>query len=78
VKLATGSAGYLLLVSGHEADIRNSSILSCGRVLVGSVILIPTYGLTGAAMASALALAGMSLMDMVFVYLRLKVVLLPG
>ncbi|MCP3972562.1 MAG: oligosaccharide flippase family protein [Rhodobacteraceae bacterium] len=77
VNTLTGSVGYLLMMTGHERDIRNSAIFAALIMGGCAVALIPTYGLTGAAIASAAAVAGMSLINAALVYMRLGFVVIP-
>ncbi len=53
---AMASSGYLLIMSGHERLV--ASIFSIGALanVMGVVILVPTYGLVGAATAAGISL----------------------
>lgn len=77
INAATGSVGYLLMMTGHEKDMRNSSIFAA--VLLGStaMILIPTYGILGAAIASAVATVGVNIYNSIAVKLRLGFFVIP-
>lgn len=77
VNAVTGPAGYLLMMTGHEQDIRNSSILATALMGISALILIPSYGLLGAAISGATAVAGMNLFNSVLVKLRLGFFVFP-
>ncbi|MEM7562434.1 MAG: oligosaccharide flippase family protein, partial [Pseudomonadota bacterium] len=62
VNIATGSVGYLLSMTGHETHVRNNAIWSAVIAIVLGVILIPAYGLIGAAIATAVAIASQNLL----------------
>lgn len=77
VNAATGSVGPLLMMTGHEQDIRNSSIFAAVLMGISALILIPSHGLLGAAISSATAVAGMNLFNSVLVKLRLGFFVFP-
>jgi len=53
VDAATGSVGYILKMSGRpKINMINSAIL-CVTIIVMNLLLIPSYGITGAAMGTA-------------------------
>ena len=78
VNVLTGSVGVLLMMSGHERDVRNSALFALCLLLVVAASAMPVYGLTGAALASAGAVAGMNLLSAYYVWRRLRIVTLPG
>lgn len=53
----TGSVGYLLMMSGHEKDIRNISVVFGVVGLLLPIWLIPRYGVIGAAVSTALIIS---------------------
>jgi O-antigen/teichoic acid export membrane protein len=57
VNLITGPVGFLLMMTGHERDMRNSLLLSAPLGVALSLILIPAYGVVGAAVATAISIA---------------------
>lgn len=73
----TGSVGYLLMMTGHERDMRNSSIIGSVIMLFLAFTLIPSMGMTGAAISSASAIAGMNIVSSYMVWERLGVVVVP-
>ncbi len=62
VNIATGSVGYLLSMTGHERELRNNAIISALVGLVLGLVLIPSYGLLGATVATAVAVASQNLL----------------
>lgn len=71
VNVATGSVGYLLTMSGHEKDFRNT-VLITGPVAIGlAFLLIPVYGAEGSAIATAIAIALQNLVAVWWVKKRL-------
>ncbi len=56
IYVATGPVGYLLLMTGHEKVERNNVFLSAGISILLGLLLIPPYGIVGAAVATVIAL----------------------
>lgn len=57
MNVVTGSAGYLLAMSGHEKDLCNTVLIS-GPMAVGlGFALVPFYGAIGSAIVTAVAVA---------------------
>lgn len=77
VKTATGSVGYLLIMTGHERDVRNASIFSMILMSILALLVMPTYGLVGAAITSAVTLACTNIYTLVLVRIRLGINALP-
>lgn len=73
VNILTGSVGYLLSMSGHEKDLRNSVLISAPLAVILCFILTPTFGVTGAAIATAIAFTFQSLLPAYWVYRRLGI-----
>ena len=71
VNVMTGSVGYLLSMSGHERDLRNVVFISGPMAIVLALVLTPLYGITGAAVATAIALASQNLLAVWMVKRRL-------
>ncbi len=57
VNVATGSVGFLLTMSGHERDMRNVVLLAGPFSLAAAIALTPQFGVTGAAIATALGIS---------------------
>ncbi|WP_207064083.1 polysaccharide biosynthesis C-terminal domain-containing protein [Motiliproteus sp. SC1-56] len=71
VNVVTGSVGYLLMMSGHEKDMRNVMLLCGPLAVVLALILTPMYGAVGSAIATAIALASQNLLAVWMVKKRL-------
>ncbi|QEG41362.1 lipopolysaccharide biosynthesis protein [Roseimaritima ulvae] len=56
INVATGSVGYVLIMTGHESQLRRAATLGFGVNLLGCLILIPLWGVVGAGMAAATAI----------------------
>jgi O-antigen/teichoic acid export membrane protein len=54
INCATGSVGYLLLMSGNERRLVRIQVVMGIVVVASNVVLIPLWGITGAAVAAAL------------------------
>lgn len=78
VNVATGSVGILLAMSGHEVILRNI-IFSCLLLgLILNTVLIPQYGLHGAAVAASMTLASQNISATYFVYRKLGINMFPN
>ena len=75
--VATGSVGYLLMMTGHERWMRNNIIAMALLNLFLCILLIPPYGMIGAAVATATSLSCMNLISMAFVYKKLSFLTFP-
>ena len=71
VNVVTGSVGYLLSMSGHERDLRNTLLLVAPVSVVVTFVLVPLYGAIGAAISTALAVGAQNLLAVYFVKRRL-------
>ena len=71
VNVVTGSVGYLLSMSGHERDLRNTLLLVAPVSVVVTFVLVPLYGAIGAAISTALAVGAQNLLAVWFVKRRL-------
>jgi O-antigen/teichoic acid export membrane protein len=79
VNVAAGSVGVLLVMSGHEREYRNVQIIAACVVLVLNVMLIPSHGAVGAAIAATSALIVQNILFGYFVWAKLGfIVLIPG
>ncbi|WP_431023360.1 lipopolysaccharide biosynthesis protein [Halomonas sp. H5] len=77
VNVATGSVGFLLNMTGHEALMRNIA-LTCNALGLGLFfVLIPLFGVMGAALALAFVLVVQNLVALFFVWRRLGIWTLP-
>jgi O-antigen/teichoic acid export membrane protein len=71
INVITGSVGFLLNMTGHEKDMRNVVFFSGPLALGLGLFLTPIYGATGAAVATAIALASQNLLAVYMVKKRL-------
>ncbi len=78
VNVITGPASAMLVVSGREADQRTCAFAGAIVMLGLGIVLIPMFGMMGAATATAAAIAVMNIMAAVFVYTRFGIKTLPG
>lgn len=62
INIATGSVGYLLSMTGHEKELRNNAVVSAIIAVGLGLLLIPTFGLLGATLATATAIATQNLL----------------
>lgn len=77
VNLGAGSVGILLVMTGHERAIRNLGVFVAAVNLLLNLVLIPQFGATGAATATALAVTFKSIAAVRLVQKRLSIGLLP-
>jgi len=73
INVATGPVGTLLIMTGHERD---AAISVGGSVILGillNAILIPIWGLNGAAVAGSFSLALWNILLAIWVYKRLRI-----
>jgi len=69
--VATGSVGYLLLMSSNEKLVRNATIIVVVINLLLSFLLIPRFGMMGAAVTSALSIIILMAIFLILVKKRL-------
>lgn len=77
INALTGSAGALLMMTGHEREVRNASILAGVLAVSLSLVLIPIYSFVGAAIATATSIAAMNLLSLALIHKRLGVSAAP-
>jgi len=63
VNVISGSVGYLLQMTGKEKIFRNNVIISSMILVVLGPFVIPFWGVTGAALLTALAVATQNLLS---------------
>jgi len=78
VNVICGPVGYFLIMSGQEKTMRKIAIISALVLAVGAIILIPSYGAMGAALASALSLITFNLIMALFVKTSLMKLKMDG
>lgn len=72
IDCGVGSVGFLLLMSGNERPLLRIQIVMAFVILGLNLWLIPTWGIFGAAVASALAMVGTNLWSLKEVHNRLR------
>ena len=73
VNTMTGSVGYLLMMTGHERDIRSAAIVSLIMTTGCALMVIPSHGLVGAAASGSIALATKNVVALFFVKKRFDI-----
>jgi O-antigen/teichoic acid export membrane protein len=77
INVATGSVGYLLMMTGYERLLRFNITIATVINLWLCIWLIPKMGALGAAIATAVPLALLNILSAYFVYNRLHIVTIP-
>ena len=72
INVATGSVGYMLLMTGHQKITFLNSLVAIVFNIVLGVILIPHFGAMGVAIATGVALSVVNLMRLLQVYIFLR------
>lgn len=68
-----GSVGLILKMTGHERDVMWTGIIAAVVNITLNSALIPSYGIEGAATATAVSLSTWALISCVMVFLRLGI-----
>ncbi|MEA2898264.1 MAG: hypothetical protein QOJ84_3879 [Bradyrhizobium sp.] len=71
--VATGSVAVLLVMTGHEKLMRNIVAASAALNLLGNLVLVPRYGVIGAATSTAFSLAFMNIVSWLMVRKKLHI-----
>lgn len=71
INAMTGSVGFLLMMSGHERDMRNVTLISGSLALLLTWLLTAQFSVVGAAIGTAIAVATQNLLAVYFVKKRL-------
>ncbi len=77
INVALGSVGYLLLMTGHEKVMRNISVLVAIICVVTNLIMVPYFGIVGAAVATFLSIVIMNLIACYMVFRTTMINMLP-
>jgi O-antigen/teichoic acid export membrane protein len=77
VNVATGSVGYILMMSGHENLMRNAITLSGSLNILLNLWLVPQYGIIGGAIATAISVTTLNVIAAYFVWAFVKIKPLP-
>jgi O-antigen/teichoic acid export membrane protein len=78
VNVVTGSVAYLLIMSGHEKLMRNNTLVVGVLTVVLNLVLIPRFGSTGAALATAISISLQNLGMYYLVRKKLRINTLPS
>ncbi|MBI4707248.1 MAG: flippase [Candidatus Omnitrophica bacterium] len=71
VNAGSGSVGYMLMMTGRSRIVLLNSIIFCFSNIGLNYVLIPQYGIIGAATATGLSLAAINILRLIEVYLFL-------
>lgn len=77
INVVTGSVGFLLMMTGHEKATRNKTSMWAALYMILLAALVPVWGLTGAAIATMLVVAGDNLTGVWLVYRFFSIMTLP-
>ena len=66
INVATGSVGYILMMSGHENLLRNAITLSGTLNVILNLWMVPKYNIIGGAIATAISLATLNMTRRLF------------
>lgn len=77
INVATGSVGNVLMMTGKEKVIRNITVGAAAVNVVLCLLLIPAFGMLGAAVATAIAMGGQNLVAAAAVSRTLGISTLP-
>ena len=76
INVATGSVGYILMMTANEKLFRNCQILIAFLCITLCIILIPKYGATGAAISTAITIASSNILISFYVFKKLKITII--
>jgi O-antigen/teichoic acid export membrane protein len=77
INVATGSVGYLLIMTGNEKLMQNNLVISAIFGLTLCLYLIPTFGIIGAAISTALMISMQNIVALILVWRKLKICPIP-
>ncbi len=72
INCAVGSVGFLLMMSGHQIQMIKIQATNAVLLIGLSLFLVPRFGMTGAALASAITVATTNIWSLAAVRQRLK------
>ena len=73
INAVTGPVGVLLMMTGHEVQLRNNIVFAAILNIALSIGLIPTWGAVGAAIATAASLAMLNVFSVYLVWTHLRI-----
>jgi len=77
INVATGSVGYLLMMSGQERLMRNNLLFSATVGVLLILWLVPNYGIVGGAISAAITLSMQNIIAMLLVSKKLNIMTVP-
>ena len=77
INVATGSVGYLLIMSGNQRIVQNVTFISATINVLLVTTLVPVLGITGAAIGTAISIAFINIILSCIVYLKLSILIVP-
>jgi len=77
INVVTGSVGFLLMMCGYESLMRNIIAICAVISVITNLLLIPTLGVVGAALATATTLSLQNILSAIFVWRRLGICTIP-
>lgn len=78
VNVATGSVSAVLMMCGYERVANNIMAFSAVCCVVSNLVLIPLWGVVGAAAATGITLITQNLLAVAMVWRRLGIMTIPG
>lgn len=73
INVATGSVGYLLMMTEHERLMRNIMVITLVLNVTANLLIAPHWGTTGVAVVSLLSISLMNITCLYFVKARLDI-----
>ncbi len=77
VNISTGSVGYLLMMCHHEKLLRNNILAVAGLNILLCFLIIPRFGMLGAAIVSALSMITQNIVSLILVKQKLHFWTIP-
>jgi O-antigen/teichoic acid export membrane protein len=78
INSATGSVGYLLMMSGNEKLLRNNVTFVAILSVILNLLVIPKYHIIGAAIVTAFCMALMNIISTFLVYKKTSILVIPS
>ncbi len=73
INILCGSVGYILLMTDKQNVFKNIMILATFLNIAMNIILIPLYGINGAAIASSISLILWNVISFVYIYRKYNI-----
>lgn len=67
----SGSVAFLLTMTGNERDLRNSMLVTGTFFVIGVILIVPKYGINGAAINTAVISVMLNVINLIYVKSRL-------